>query len=64
MMRRSQNPLGSGGQEYFNEKRPVNLRIDGTAHPAEFFPRMRECWPTMWFFPSGGNPETNRRFPS
>jgi hypothetical protein len=53
MMRRSQNPLGSGGQEYFNEKRPVNLRIDGTAHPAEFFPRMRECRPTMWFFPSG-----------
>jgi hypothetical protein len=26
MMRRSQKHRGSGGKEYFNEKRPVNLR--------------------------------------
>jgi hypothetical protein len=32
MMHRSKKPLGSGDREYFNEKRPVNVRVDGTAH--------------------------------
>jgi hypothetical protein len=39
MMHSSKNLLGSGDQEYFNEKRPVNVRADGTAHLAELFPR-------------------------
>jgi hypothetical protein len=39
MMHRSQNLLVSGDQEYFNEKRPVNVRVDGTAHRAEIFLR-------------------------
>jgi hypothetical protein len=29
MMHRSENLPGSGDQEYFNEKRPVNVRVDG-----------------------------------
>jgi len=29
MFHRSQKVLGSGGPQYFNEKRPVNLRVDG-----------------------------------
>jgi hypothetical protein len=36
MMHRSQNPLGSAAKEYFNEKRPVNLR--------------RGVVPQGWFF--------------
>jgi hypothetical protein len=39
MTHRSQNLLVSGHQEYFNEKRPVNVRVDGTGHFAEIFPR-------------------------
>jgi len=39
MMHRSQKLLGSGDQGYFNEKGPVNLRVEGAAHLAEFFPR-------------------------
>src|SRR5882672_9736771 len=39
MVRRSKKALGSGGQEYFNEKRPVNLRVDGPARLAELSPR-------------------------
>jgi hypothetical protein len=39
MMRRSKKLLGSGDEEYFNEKRSVNVRVDGTAHLAELFPR-------------------------
>ena len=39
MMPRSKKLPGSGDQEYFNEKRPVNVRVDGTAHLAELFPR-------------------------
>jgi hypothetical protein len=38
MMHRSKKPLRSGVREYFNRKRPVNMRvdgIDGTAHLAE-----------------------------
>jgi hypothetical protein len=31
MMHRSQKLLGDGKQEYFNEKRPVNSRVNGTA---------------------------------
>ncbi len=31
MFHRSQKILGSGGQQYFNEKRPVNLRVDGVS---------------------------------
>jgi hypothetical protein len=38
MMHRSMKPLGRGGQEYFNEKRPVNGRVGGTAHLAETLP--------------------------
>jgi hypothetical protein len=30
MMPRSKKLLGSGDQEYFNEKRPVNVRVDRT----------------------------------
>jgi hypothetical protein len=29
MMRRSKKPPGSGEQGYFNEKRPVNVQVDG-----------------------------------
>jgi len=39
MMRCSKKLLVNGDQEYFNEKRPVNMRVDGTAHFAELFPR-------------------------
>ncbi len=38
MMPRSKKLLGSGDQEYFNEKRPVNVRVDSIAHLAELFP--------------------------
>jgi hypothetical protein len=34
-MHRSTKPLGIGDREYFNEKRPVNVRVDGSAHLAE-----------------------------
>ena len=37
MMHRSKKLLGSD-QGYFNEKRPVNVRVDGTAHLAESLP--------------------------
>src|SRR5438445_10783475 len=43
MMHRSKNLLGSSDQEYFNEKRPVNVRVDGTAHLAELFPRLGDA---------------------
>jgi hypothetical protein len=39
MMHRSKKLLVSGDQEYFNEKRPVNVRVDGTAHLAQLLPR-------------------------
>jgi hypothetical protein len=39
MMRRSKKLLGSGGQEYFKEKRPVNVRVDAAAHLAALFSR-------------------------
>jgi len=39
MMPRSKKLPGNGDQGYFNEKRPVNVRVDGTAHLAELFPR-------------------------
>lgn len=32
MVHRSTKPLVSGGQGYFNEKRPVNWRVDGALH--------------------------------
>ncbi|HXM93592.1 MAG TPA: hypothetical protein VOA64_04945 [Candidatus Dormibacteraeota bacterium] len=35
MMHRSKKLLGSGDEEYFNKKRPVNVRVDATAHLAE-----------------------------
>jgi hypothetical protein len=35
-MHRSQKLLGDGGQEYFNEKRLVNLRVGRRAQVAEF----------------------------
>jgi len=44
MMPRSKKLPGSGDQGYFNEKRPVNVRVDGTAHLAELFPRAAGCW--------------------
>ena len=56
MMHRSKSLLGSGDQEYFNEKRPVNVRVDGTAQLAELFPRPSdadEYQPSRWFCPSG-----------
>jgi hypothetical protein len=43
MIHRSQKHLGSGAQGYFNEKRPVNVRVNGTAHLAELFPRPEGC---------------------
>jgi phage gp46-like protein len=43
MMRRSKKPLGSGDREYFNEKRPVNVRVDATAYLAETLAPLREC---------------------
>ena len=43
MMYRSKKLLSNGDQEYFNEKRPVNLRVDGIAHLAELFPRPGEA---------------------
>jgi len=30
MMHRSKKPLRSEVREYFNQKRPVNMRVDGT----------------------------------
>jgi hypothetical protein len=41
MMHRSKKLLGSGDQEYFKEKRPVNVRVDGAEHLAELFPCAR-----------------------
>jgi hypothetical protein len=43
MIRRSQKLLGDGKQEYFNEKRRVNSRVNGTARLAALFPRPKEC---------------------
>ena len=43
MMYRSMKLLGSGEKEYFNEKRPVNVRVEGTAHLVELFPRPGGC---------------------
>jgi hypothetical protein len=43
MMHRSKNLLGSGGKEYFKEKRPVNVRVDGTAQLTELFPTPERC---------------------
>jgi len=44
MMRRSKKPLGGLDREYFNEKRPVNVRVDGTAHLAAALPPPGGCW--------------------
>jgi hypothetical protein len=44
MMHRSQKLLGSGDQEYFNGKRPVNLPVNGTALVAALFPGLGGCW--------------------
>jgi len=55
MMYRSKKLLSNGDQEYFNEKRPVNLRVDGIAHLAELFPRPGEAdeyRPSSWSCPS------------
>jgi len=41
MMHRSMKLLGRGDQEYFNEKRPVNVRVGGTAYLAEALPPHR-----------------------
>jgi len=55
MMHRSKKLLGSADQEYFNRKRPVNVRVDGTAHPTEPFPRPEDAdeYQTSRFCPSG-----------
>jgi len=42
MMHRSKKPLRSGVREYFNQKRPVNTRVDGTA--PRLFHRTRVFW--------------------
>jgi hypothetical protein len=58
MMHRSRKLLCSGDEEYFNEKRSVNVRVDGTAHLAEIFPAPKgadEYQPSRWFCPSVGN---------
>jgi hypothetical protein len=43
MMHRSEKLLVNGDEEYFNEKRSVNVRVDGAAHLAELFPRPGGC---------------------
>jgi hypothetical protein len=43
MMHGPKKLLGSGDQEYFNEKRLVNARVDGTAHIAEILPRLQSA---------------------
>jgi hypothetical protein len=40
MMHRSKKPLGSGDREYFNEKRPVNVRVDGESMAQHTSPRL------------------------
>ncbi len=62
MMHRSKKLLGSGEQEYFNEKRPVNVRVDRPVHLVELFgcPRAAdEYQPSPWFCPSGRQPFRN-----
>jgi hypothetical protein len=39
MVHRSKKLPGGGDEEYFNQKRSVNVRVDGTAHLAELFSR-------------------------
>ena len=39
MTHRSGGLLRRRNQQYFNQKRPVNLRVKGTGHLAELFPR-------------------------
>jgi hypothetical protein len=43
MMHRPKRLLGSGHQEYFNEKRPVNVRVNAQHTSPELFPRPREA---------------------
>jgi hypothetical protein len=43
MTHRSKKPLGNGDQGYCNEKRPVNVRVDGTANLAELSVRPGGC---------------------
>jgi hypothetical protein len=43
-MHGSKKPLGSGDREYFNEKRPVNVRVDGTALLAVALGSCPETW--------------------
>jgi hypothetical protein len=60
MMHRSEKLLVNGDEEYFNEKRSVNVRVDGAAHLAELFPRpgdADEYHPSPWFCPSVGKPK-------
>jgi hypothetical protein len=53
MMHRLKKLLCSGGQGYFNEKGPVNVRVDALfGHPMA----AGEGQPSPWFCPSGGNP--------
>ena len=63
MIHRSKKPLGSGDRGYFNEKRPVNVRFDGTAHLAKALSPPQgdadEYQPSPRFCPSG-LPETFR----
>ena len=62
MMHRSKKLLGSGEQEYFNEKRPVNVRVDRPVHLVELFgcPRAAdEYQPSPWFCPSGRQTGSN-----
>jgi hypothetical protein len=52
----SKKLLGSGDEAYFNEKGPVNMRVDGTAHFAESLPGPRdvdEYQPSPWFCLNG-----------
>ncbi len=47
MMYRSMKLLGSGEKEYFNEKRPVNVRVDGASRwhstPRRVLPAPEVC---------------------
>jgi hypothetical protein len=62
MTHRSKKPLGNGDQGYCNEKRPVNVRVDGTANLVELFPGPGDAdvyQPLPRFCPSGRPRESN-----
>src|SRR6516162_7666488 len=56
MMHRFKKVPGSGDEEYFNKKSPVNVSVDRRAHLAEPFPAFEggdEYQPSPWSCPIG-----------